>query len=162
MPTKVVVDARDAINYGALNYEAAKRLIDLVEEYGDALLSLTCGGSEFFRKSGSEVDPQACVEYVRNWRQSLVNTLKIIKEKTKPQARSETSPKPEALYVRVSFNGLWVEDGHTDTRVLSLEHYKKLVTGRDVLFSSSFDFPEDYTDDLVTVALVKSIWQLPS
>ncbi len=75
MATEVVIEARKRFVHPTISDEdmrALDHLIDLVEEYGDALLAATRSGSEFFRANGTEVDPKACLEYIRHQQQTTV------------------------------------------------------------------------------------------
>lgn len=44
-------------------------ILDKLDEAWSALLSITCGGSEFFKANGSEVDVPACIAYNRKIRE---------------------------------------------------------------------------------------------
>lgn len=85
MATKLIVDMRRKNCYGyeedsCITKAETEHLINLVEEYGDALLRIAGGGSEMFRNNGTEVDPKACEE---KFRQRLDSLHRVIHERIK-------------------------------------------------------------------------------
>ncbi len=66
MATKVITDIRSKLACGAATPREIDHIVNLVEEYGDALLRIAGGGSEMFRRNGSEVDPKACVDKIQD------------------------------------------------------------------------------------------------
>ncbi len=78
MPTEFVAKMREQFAHASMgdgDARAVDYLIDLVEEYGNALLSVGRSGSESFRKNGTEVDPKACAKYAISVRRDLIKTV---------------------------------------------------------------------------------------